>query len=130
MDRSRQSVPREGRRGDIVRDVAEVGDWTGAATRTALRGGARQCRRLELPLAVHTSESSRATSLVTPSACGATSWQIGSALGLGHVCAAFDIDPGNKARLIAQVEDLKRRMCRVESPNRVGVVGEGVQAAL
>jgi len=76
MDRSRQSVLREGRRGDIVRDVAEVGDSTGAATRTALRGGARQCRRLELPLAVHTSESSRATSLVTPSACGATSWQI------------------------------------------------------
>jgi len=51
-------------------------------------------------------------------------------LGLGHVCAAFDIDPGDKARLVARVEDLKRRMCRVESPNRVGVVREGVQAAL
>ena len=59
MDRGRQSVPREGQRGDVVRDVTEVGGSTGAATRTAPRDGARQRRRLNLPLAVHTSDRSR-----------------------------------------------------------------------
>src|SRR6267142_5039268 len=86
MDRGRQSVLRDGRRRDVVRDVAEAGGSTGAAARTALRGGARQRRRLELPLAVHTSVSSRATSLVTPSAGGATSWQT-SAHSASDMCA-------------------------------------------
>ena len=63
---------------------------------------------------------------LTPSTGGATS----CTLGLGHVCAALDIDPGDKAGLVARVEDLKRRMSRVESPNRVGVVRESVQASL
>ena len=33
---------------------------------------------------------------------------------LGHVCAALDVDPGDKSRLVARVEDLKRRMRRME----------------
>jgi hypothetical protein len=58
----------------------------GAAARTALRGGARHRRRLELPLAVQTSVSSRATTLVTPSPGGATSWQM-SAHSASDICA-------------------------------------------
>ena len=94
MDRGRQLVLREGRRGDVVRDIAEVGDLTGVAARTALRGGARQRLRLELPLAVHTSVSSRATSLITPLADGATPWQM-SAHPASDMCA----QPSTSARV-------------------------------
>jgi hypothetical protein len=76
MDRGRKSVLRDKRRRDDVCDAAEAGGSTiGAVARTARRDGARQRRKLELPLAVHTSVSSRAMSWVTPSAGGATSWQ-------------------------------------------------------
>ena len=77
IDRGCKSVLRDKRMRDDVCDAAEAnGSTIGAVARTARRGGARQRRKLELPLAVHTRVSSRATSLVTPSAGGATSWQM------------------------------------------------------
>jgi hypothetical protein len=68
-DRECKSVLRDGRR----RDAGEHCDSISAAARTALRDGVPQRRTLELPLAVHTSASSSATSLVMPSAGGAVS---------------------------------------------------------
>lgn len=73
IDRGRDSALRDGRRRDVARVAAEDGVSMSAAARTALRGGTRHRRKLELPLAVHTNKSSSATSLVTPSAGGATS---------------------------------------------------------
>lgn len=73
MDRGRDSALRDGRSRGAVRDAAEVGVSMRAAARMALRGGTRHRRRLELPPAVQTNKSSSATSLVTPSAGGATS---------------------------------------------------------
>ena len=76
MDLGGKSVLRDKRRREDVCDAAEAGGSTiEAVARTARRDGARQRRKLELPLAVHTSVSSRAISLFTPSAGGATSWQ-------------------------------------------------------
>jgi len=109
MDRGRKSVLRDKRRRDDVHDATEVGGSTSeVAAWTARRDGARQRHKLELPLAVHTRVSSRAMSLVTPSAGGATSWQ--TRLTLGYLRTALDIDLGNKARLVAGVEDLERWM--------------------
>jgi hypothetical protein len=87
MDRGRKSVLRDKRRRDDVCDTAEAGGSTiEAVARTVRRDGARQRRKLELPLAVHTSASSRAMSLVTPSAGGATSRQT-SAHSPSDICA-------------------------------------------
>lgn len=87
MDRGRKSVLRDKRRRDDVCDAAEAdGPTIGAVARSARRDGARQRRKLELPLAVHTSVSSRAISLVTPSAGDATSWQT-SAHSPSDICA-------------------------------------------
>ena len=87
IDRGRKSVLRYKRRREDVCDAAEAnGSTIEALARTARRDGARHRRRLELPLAVHTSVSSRAISLVTPSAGGATSWQT-SAHSPSDICA-------------------------------------------
>ena len=57
MGRGRKSVLRDKRRRDDVSDAAEANDSTNeAVARTKGRHGARQRRKLELPLAVHTRE--------------------------------------------------------------------------
>ena len=87
IDGGRRSVLRDKRRREDVRNAAEAnGSTIEALARTARRDGARHRRRLELPLAVHTSVSSKAISFVTPSAGGGTSWQT-SAHSPSDICA-------------------------------------------
>ena len=72
---------------DNVRNAAEVdGSTSEVATRTARRDSEHQHCKLELPLAVHTSMSSRAMSLVTTSAGSMTSWKT-SAHSPSDICA-------------------------------------------
>lgn len=48
----------------------------------------------------------------------------------GDVGAVFDVDFAYEAGAVAGVEGGEGGVRRVEGPNGVGVVGEGVQAAL
>lgn len=107
MDHGRKSVLRDKRRREDVRNAAEAnGSTIEALAPTARRDGARHRRRLELPLAVH-------TSVVKSGKLGhALSWWRDilaneRTLSVGYLCAALNIDLGNKARLVARVEYLE-----------------------
>lgn len=43
-----------------------------------------------------------------------------------HVRITLDINPGDKAGLVARVKDLQGRMRRVKRPDRISVVREGM----